>query len=120
MTAPAAHHLWIHGRTLCGLKAEAAESSGTACSACLLLVSRIRREAAALLSIAGGAVEPPTPREAWASLRGTDWAESFDLDEFIARPDLDETIRIDAFLDSVAPLTVEALVSEWKGTGERP
>jgi hypothetical protein len=117
MTTAPAHHLFLHGGTLCGLKAEAVKSGGPACSACLLLVSRIRREAAAMLTIAGGAVEPPTPRAAWESLRSTDWAESFDLEGFLERPNLDETIRINAFLLAVDPKSVEGLVAEWTANG---
>lgn len=110
-----AHHIWINGQTLCGQKAEAGPKTIPACSSCLLLVGRLRREAAAMLKISGGAVEPPTPSEAWARLRGTHWAESFDLEDFLSRPDLDETIRIDAFRLEVDPATVNELVEEWSG-----
>jgi hypothetical protein len=85
------------------------------CGSCLLLVSRVRRIAAAHLK-RHPTVWPERPSEAWANLRGTRWAYTFDLDGHAKKAEyVDKYSRFEAFMDAVDPVSVDELLAEWEG-----
>jgi len=86
------------------------QDNAPACGACMLLVSSIRRDAAAIL-LKSPSVYPETPREAWASLQGTRWERSWDIAAFVDSPDADDA-RFDALTLAVATEHVQELVDE--------
>ncbi|WP_188037078.1 hypothetical protein [Actinotalea sp. JY-7885] len=82
------------------------------CGSCLLLVSRLRRQASAILQQAAGRVWPERPTQAWAQLRDTRWAGEVDLEVFLSRDDLDQRIKFDAVNYEVDRGSVQSLVDE--------
>ena len=109
-------HIWMHdGRSLCDrqsdvrsrprtssgwsdeeLRAFLADQAAPACGPCLLVAAYVRRLAVELLGQSGGRVHPSAPSAGWAQLRDTRWAARLDLEELLARPELDTTIRYHA------------------------
>lgn len=97
MTEPKTMHVWmIDGRSLCDRRAHPApvvdqtdeereairaeSAAAPACGACLLVAGRIRREAATILE-RHPQVEPQRASQSWLTLKGTRWANYFDLSE---------------------------------------
>ena len=116
-------HIWMHdGRSLCDRQSDARARSSTvsawsdeeleafiadqpepACGPCLLVAGYVRRLAAELLARSDGRVHPSVPSAGWAQLRDTRWAARLDLEEMLARPELDSTIRYDAVTEAEDP-----------------
>ena len=109
-------HIWMHdGRSLCDrqpdlrprpraetalrpdeLESLAVEEHGEpACGPCLLLAAYVRRLAAELLAGSADRVHPAVPSIGWAQLRDTRWAARLDLEELLARPELDTALGYD-------------------------
>ena len=120
---PTVLHVWLPaGHTLCELEegdyllnhvAELAAVEPAVCGPCLLIVSRVRRQASALLEVAAGRVAPEIPSEAWRLLRKSGWGSRLNIDAFIhATPDLDARTRFDAVRDAVDPESVSDLADE--------
>ena len=82
------------------LQAFLAEQSAPACGPCLLVAAYVRRLAGELLGQSEGRVYPSVPSAGWAQLRDTRWAARLDLEELLARPELDTTIRYDAISEA--------------------
>lgn len=122
-------HIWmLDGRSLCDRRpypryqgksdaelevlrkeAEAAQ----ACGPCLLMVSRLRREAAAILEMTS-AVHPEKASDAWESMRETRWAGYFNLEGFSEHADkVNETTRYDQVNDEMSRGTVLENVAIW-------
>lgn len=124
MTIEKMMHVWMpDGRSLCDRRAapgavrtpdhvrEAIEAP--ACGICLLLVGRLRREAAVILAQTERTA-PQRASEAWSSLRGTRWERYFDLAAFDEKLDsVDANTRYDAILNAVDPAVVKELADEW-------
>lgn len=120
---PKVLHVWVTaGHTLCELEtgdyitdraSELAAVDATACGPCLLIVSRVRREACALLELAGERVAPDLPSEAWRLLDKSGWGRRVDIKTFLrTTPELDARSRFDAVRYAVDPESVADLVLE--------
>lgn len=96
----------------------AEDEAAPACGSCLLLVSRIRREASALLKL-HPEVWPEEPYEAWRNLEGTRWALRLDLGAFAERDrsEINAGTRYDAFTLQVDPKSVDDLITEHDAAG---
>lgn len=126
---PMTRHVWLpDGRSLCDRHAPLADDrvptpeefdgevavieAAPACGACLVLVDRIRVEAAAILSDAPD-VWPQTPSASRALLAGTRWAHRLNTGANSPVAGVDDTDRFDAFERAVDPADVERLHAEW-------
>lgn len=117
-------HIWMHdGRSLCDRQSDvrprsrAAEASSDeqleslaierrsepACGPCLLVAAYVRRLADELMAGSEGRVHPAVPSIGWAQLRDTRWAARLDLEELLARPELDTAMGYDAGTDAAEP-----------------
>jgi hypothetical protein len=116
-------HVWLPaGHTLCELEAgdyarerlaELEASHSAVCGPCLLIVSRVRREASALLEMADERVAPDLPSEAWRLLDKSNWGSKVDIKRFLrTTPDIDARTRLDAIRYEVDPESVASLVDE--------
>src|SRR4029453_8036977 len=90
----------------------ASTDAAPACGACMLLVARLRTEAAAILAHAPGAW-PENPPAAWALLAGTRWAERLDVTAIPVTAEADDPARFDAFESPVDRADVELVRAEW-------
>ena len=132
---PKTHHIWLpDGRSLCDRRALppnspltsaeerdahlAEQQQAPACSSCLVLVGRLRREACAILEMTQGRVHPDDPREAWGQLHSTRWEWFVALDAFLERDDL-ASIRFDAVKYAVDEESVNQLVAEYCARRDR-
>lgn len=104
---PTVMHVWLPaGHTLCELEEgdfledhlrEMRTPDAAVCGPCLMLVSRIRRQACALLELAGGTVAPTRPSEAWRLVDKGGWSSRLDLKDFLRNPaEVDAGSRFDA------------------------
>lgn len=128
MTESLTVHVWMpDGRSLCDRRARPAArtdaefeehqkraKNAPSCGPCLLLVTAIRRMAAATLQNHPD-VWPPRPSEAWRSLKDTRWSNRYDVDEIADRAGVDDTTRYDAFLLPPDPKTVDTLAAQYRG-----
>lgn len=122
-TNPTVLHVWLPaGHTLCELEegdfatnhlGELTAVEPSVCGPCLLIVSRVRRQASALLDIAAGRVAPEIPTEAWRLLAKSGWGSRLNITGFIrATRDLDARTRFDAIRDAVDQASVDDLLDE--------
>jgi len=126
---PVTRHVWLpDGRSLCDRYTRPAEGrvptpeefdaevastdDAPACGACMLLVARLRTEAAAILGHAPGAW-PETPSAAWSLLAGTRWAERLDVVAISVTTEADDPARFDAVESPVDRADVERVRAEW-------
>ena len=114
-------HIWMHdGRSLCDRQADgrprqSAQASlsdeeleafvvsrpeDPACGSCLLVAAYVRRLASELTARSDGRIHPSVPSIGWAQLRDTRWAARLDLEELLARPELDTTMGYDTSVDA--------------------
>lgn len=130
MTSPKSLHVWMpDGRSLCDLRAQTGTSIGKmtdeefeafmveqesapACGSCILLAGRIRNLGSVILKESKGAVFPEQPSEAWAQLRTTRWAKEVDLDEFLERPGLNESLKYERIDYKVDPNQIAEYVED--------
>jgi hypothetical protein len=125
---PITRHVWLpDGRSLCDRFARPAEGpvptpeefdaglasadAAAACGPCLLLVERLRVEAAAIIAHAPG-TWPEAPSAAWTLLAGTRWAERLDVVAFSGAAG-DDSVIFDAFEAPIDRAVVERLRVEW-------
>lgn len=127
---PKTRHIWMmDGRSLCDRrsrprgdyyeldedefeKAVKEQENAPACGSCLLLVGRLRRQAAAILGMCDGKVFPKQPAKAWENLLGTRWDTKIDIPTFLQRPDLNAAIKYEAISGPVDQASVDDLVNE--------
>lgn len=127
---PKTRHLWMNdGRSLCDRrsqprgdyyqldedafeKAIREQEDAPACGSCLLLVARLRRQAAAILGRGDGNVYPKQPTKAWENLLGTRWDSKIDIPTFLERPDLNAAIDYEAISGPVDQESVDELLEE--------
>lgn len=116
-------HVWVAaGHTLCELETgdyltdhleEIAAVDAPVCGPCLMIVARLRRQACALLDLAGGEVAPERPSDSWRLLAKSGWGSRLDIAPFLkAHPDLDTESRNDSVRYEVDPASVRDLVRE--------
>lgn len=122
---PVVMHVWVAaGHSLCELEhgdylqdhlAELKAPDAPVCGPCLLILSRLRRQAAALLELAHGTVAPESPTQAWRLLAKSPWGKRLDIGTFLrGTPDLDERTRFDAISYAVEPDSVHDLAAEMR------